>query len=535
MKTKCYPFLTLLTAIFWLSALTPASSQVNRKNIQAGHIQSVSSGIIQEKQDLNASSFSYPGHFRDKAPKSPDYTFYRPDTITSYSTGSGNHRDIYTYNLSGRLVNVLTKQRPAVLWQNYANHSYTFDASGNMVSELYQNWENNAWVNTQKYTNTYNGSGQWLTELLQEWVGGNWQNLSLETFTFDGNGRMHAVTVQNWDGSSWVNSDLWTFIYNENGTLATETDQMWFAGNWVNTYQYQYTYDPQNNLLTVIWQEWDGMEWANTSRDSYTYDDNSNNLTYLMQNWDSGAWLNFSLTTNTYDALGNQLTILGQSWESGAWLNYEYMSRTYDGSGNMLSQLYQVWSGSWENASYALLTYNIDNNLTSRVDQMWTGFEWQNYTKAYYNYTPGYIDATAFMWNGTGWQPGECFIMPGININGFVRTFYLGYASRAEVFYSTFTVGVAPEIPQSAVLSVYPNPVRDNFRVTTKFDQPVNLQLTLTDLSGRTLAILYDARADAGPFSATFSAPSLSPGLYLLRLTTPTTSFQQKLFICPTH
>jgi hypothetical protein len=64
----------------------------------------------------------------------------------------------------------------------------------------------------------------------------------------------------------------------------------------------------------------------------------------------------------------------------------------------------------------------------------------------------------------------------------------------------------------------YPNPFHDVTRITYDLPQPLEVDLRVFDLLGRALLVLDSGMKSAGSHSATFSAESLSAGVYFYRL-----------------
>jgi hypothetical protein len=100
----------------------------------------------------------------------------------------------------------------------------------------------------------------------------------------------------------------------------------------------------------------------------------------------------------------------------------------------------------------------------------------------------------------------ETFLNPGSSRLGF----------------RTFSVGVdgAEAAPQVAV---YPNPASDRLVLEAEGDLPV--QATLMDLGGREIL------SSSFLHTATLDVSRLSPGQYLLRLTTPSATTVRKLLL----
>ncbi|MDP8239558.1 MAG: T9SS type A sorting domain-containing protein [Candidatus Hatepunaea meridiana] len=83
----------------------------------------------------------------------------------------------------------------------------------------------------------------------------------------------------------------------------------------------------------------------------------------------------------------------------------------------------------------------------------------------------------------------------------------------------------APEEPNSlrkfALHEVYPNPFNSVTTLQYDVSQNTNLQLSVYNLNGRLVEILYNDNIKPGSYSLTWNAGHLPSGLYLVRMKTP--------------
>lgn len=71
---------------------------------------------------------------------------------------------------------------------------------------------------------------------------------------------------------------------------------------------------------------------------------------------------------------------------------------------------------------------------------------------------------------------------------------------------------------ESTGVVVYPNPIVDHFSLTFSLEVKTSLQITLVDVSGKTLAVLYEGLGFRGENIFTFNQASLSSGTYFLQI-----------------
>jgi hypothetical protein len=81
-------------------------------------------------------------------------------------------------------------------------------------------------------------------------------------------------------------------------------------------------------------------------------------------------------------------------------------------------------------------------------------------------------------------------------------------------------------------LAAYPNPAGSNVTVRYRLQESGLVSLTLYDAKGQLVQTVYQGKGPAdSPQEHNLNAGKLNPGLYLLRLTTPAGSHQQKLLV----
>ena len=90
--------------------------------------------------------------------------------------------------------------------------------------------------------------------------------------------------------------------------------------------------------------------------------------------------------------------------------------------------------------------------------------------------------------------------------------------------YTWKSVTVAPaetgikKIPVANALKVYPNPAKENATVSFELANACDVQIALSDMSGRKLTDVYKGFTTAGIFTKTFNAGHLANGVYLLSI-----------------
>jgi len=96
---------------------------------------------------------------------------------------------------------------------------------------------------------------------------------------------------------------------------------------------------------------------------------------------------------------------------------------------------------------------------------------------------------------------------------------------RVDFASSVDTEDPAAELPKAYSLNQnYPNPFGAQTTIQFSLPSSQDVRLEIYDVLGRRVATLVDGPMAAGQHDVQFSAPTLSNGMYLYRLSTPTGS-----------
>jgi uncharacterized protein (TIGR02145 family) len=96
----------------------------------------------------------------------------------------------------------------------------------------------------------------------------------------------------------------------------------------------------------------------------------------------------------------------------------------------------------------------------------------------------------------------------------------------SDTLHLAFIVGISPIVQENAGMKVFPNPARHTSRVEFYNPEAGNINFEIIEISGKTLSAMniYLSRG-----LQTFDVQGLGTGIYLLKATTETTVYQQRL------
>ena len=98
----------------------------------------------------------------------------------------------------------------------------------------------------------------------------------------------------------------------------------------------------------------------------------------------------------------------------------------------------------------------------------------------------------------------------------------------ADTLHLVYVVGINPIDQENAGIKVYPNPTMHSSRVEFYNSEAGNVTMEIIDISGKTLSAL-PIKLSIG--MQVFEIKGMGTGIYLLKVTTETTLYQQRLII----
>jgi hypothetical protein len=105
----------------------------------------------------------------------------------------------------------------------------------------------------------------------------------------------------------------------------------------------------------------------------------------------------------------------------------------------------------------------------------------------------------------------------GLLWDNFMQNEEMGPALEAIGFTADLSTGIPETLPGSGLVAV-PNPLTAEGSIRFRLHTPSVIRLTITDLSGRTVALLASGALVAGDHRVAMDKITLSPGMYIARL-----------------
>jgi hypothetical protein len=122
------------------------------------------------------------------------------------------------------------------------------------------------------------------------------------------------------------------------------------------------------------------------------------------------------------------------------------------------------------------------------------------------------------------------FLSPDQNSNGEAFGLLAVLADGTAVMLPN-TTGVEESPIVEETFAMFPNPVVDNLNIAFELKKTSNVNIEISDLTGKRIAFEELGTLDADFFNETVNMKGFTPGLYLVRIITGETAITQKVFV----
>jgi hypothetical protein len=425
-------------------------------------------------------------------------------------------RMLYTYDAYGWVETVIYQiGNPNGGWDNSSREIYTHTPDGKQLTKLDEVWYGLSWHNSYRTSSAYSEAGLVLSTLHEKWNYNVWKQEYSHTYTYDFDGRLiifrsyGADTVSNgkryqyaYDSVGnnvqqlaevlnqgvWENSEKYTFTYNASNLMLTEMKELW-SGGWNNYYRYTYTYNNQGQKITATNEIWFSTEWRNTTRWIYNYDGNDHCILIHIDIWENEEWHPYSKEEYEYDAFLRLKRNSSSMYSENDWLYQSMYTYDYDDYSNLTSRSLFTWNDNqWMNCERWIFTYDsLGNSLTGAHNS----------------------------WTETGWEITEGIL--DVYENGVWATAMAYCSNYLAHFGNLYTKTEDPVTGFASIVSIYPNPVREQFTVNLPLGSMAEFQYRIYDANGRLMLSDYNISQNS-----VVDVRMLPPGMYLLNISNGT-------------
>ena len=222
--------------------------------------------------------------------------------------------------------------------------------------------------------------------------------------------------------------------------------------------------------------------------------------------WNAGtmSWELYFRTTTVYDASNRRTLSLMEQFDGTSWTNYMKDTFAYTGSftAHIHESHYSWLAGAW--VGTAANDYTL--NTAGKWDTSFY-YSWNSSTNSFY-----ITEKDFFLYN----TAGNIVLGQGIFYNASTGTYDAAPYDINRFYYEDYddVVGVNERAPLKGV-TIYPNPAKGKLYIDCSQQATVgNLQVTITDLQGRKLAVF----SPAGVAGATVDVADYVPGTYMVTI-----------------
>ena len=448
------------------------------------------------------------------------------------STTSNEYRRLYTYDHKNRLTkdisytfNSLTEK-----WDPTKKCELTYSDTSNRKTEIVFQWNEiaNDWVSWYKYIYDYDENGNETDDIAYKWSieNNNWYGVIYKVRRYDNFNQLIYYLQNEWDyeSSEWQKDFKYAFEYEENKQI-----KEWYI-KWSNDIE---TWDTLSVYISFFNQDkqrifdtsYTYMNSENmfaSSMTGYLYDNNNNLSVKYGSNSDSYLG-DFVPSDSIFYEYNNKGLLIRQKYRLfdgyyEDWVDANIDEFEYDGNGNLT--LYTHFDFSIVNRTYKeeYTRDDYNNVLTKRyygwdpTESSWYGQSATDYVYDYrylkkdiktpYNNTKGHKinSTTKYEWDGNSWIPKP--------------TAVYHYSVEETSFISS---------DNDVKFVVYPNPTSDHIA----FDLGQNVSGSLQLLNTAGIVLLTTEISNNDPIDIS----QLKPGLYIYRVSLPTTEVTGKVLI----
>jgi hypothetical protein len=349
-------------------------------------------------------------------------------------------------------------------------------------------------------------------EQLEEWKfdnsfgwsydNGNFEESFRSTRTYNSAGRIATMMSEMKDGSSWVIDDMDRLTYTSSGLVDTYFYAYFDGSDWDSSKTIN-LYNTAGKSTGDISQSWDAStnSWENNYRNRIVLNTSNEPDSSIFESWDqtAGAWQTKIITKYTYASgkLANTVTHMDMN---GTWVNGNRTSYTYHTNGKVLTELYESWdamTAAWRNQNKATYTYSSSGQVTNTLRESYTNNAWVDDRKSDYTYNSfgQVLVETEQSYRLGQWWPS--------------------YQSR-NYYEIYFPVSVKNTAAHSQ-LKLYPVPARDRVNVQLDLDKPVNVNISIFDMSGKVVKSVN--LPTVSQYNGHIDVASLPAGNYVMKMT----------------
>ncbi|HET7733236.1 MAG TPA: T9SS type A sorting domain-containing protein, partial [Paludibacter sp.] len=406
-------------------------------------------------------------------------------------------RYVYLYDNDGKKMLETRYYKQTNSWNRISQTEWLYEA-GKCKHQIERNWKNNEWTDSYKIDYNYL-NGVLDNEIHKNYINKTEQQLKKIVYQY------YLTTLTSKKEYSYK-SNVWTlmcqtdFKYSQTSAIDSVITSVYQSENLINQYLAVNSYSADGHLESQLQKEKaSNSDWTNTQSVSWFYSPGySKLLTERTKIWNS---------------------------ENSAWENYQRTDYEYNDNNQLVSETYQHWKIMfWESDLRYDYQHDADGNEIKKTLSKPIYHEWRNLISINYSDFTGnkanLMESKYEFWGGSTGELVSSYIPFNFNNETAIQR---GRSLQISYLDVTDTLSAVPESTASTQsIPVYPNPSDGIYYINT---QEYGVQSwVIADLDGRMLKNHVQSIS-----SGVIDITDLPKGIYILKVTTQTAQFSQKL------
>jgi len=402
------------------------------------------------------------------------------------------------YDDSGNFIETLEESwnQTTQSWNKSSRYIQSISSDGLTTSYGFQFWDNfmGIWINTYRATNIHNITGDSIVTVFDFYINYAWQNSSKSLIVLNKDKIVQEAISEIWQNNAWVKSRRQLYTYTDNNSKALYNEFIWNTAiqDWVLWYRSKITYyQPGMQEKEYISQTFTNNEWQFLIRSKSTFNGMDMKTSFVHEVWDTNAslWMKNLRNGYTYYKDGASKTSVTEFYDTSAkaWINGFRVRSTHNGC--LISATLQ------EN--------DVDDQFNILKDRLRT-FSSKGHTT---------VLASLFLKDNKA-----------VTSNKKKQTVFITLSKNKSISTST-AVQLAQKTPN--VLSITPNPAKNYFILSLKYDVYYTAELKITDMTGK--IVLRQALSSNNAQKINISG--IKKGVYIVTVISGKSIFDQKLIV----
>lgn len=402
----------------------------------------------------------------------------------------------YYYDNAGNCVlNILqTRDISAEDWITYRKTESVWSGTNLLENiEYVYDYYSKECLPTYKNEKTYNSHGDLLTETTLKWdvATVDWIPDTRRLYQYSESDLITLSQSDTWSktANEWQGNQKYEYDYNEREqtTLIASYTYSSSLSNWIGNYKYVYAFDERGRTIlnTSFTFDATAIAWIGKSKSEYTYNESTGTIYTETSSWSTNTneWIKSTKSETTWDKYGNIILNTSSVWDvdSQNWILNQKLEQEFNENNKPLGHQFVGW----------------DKDLND-----WKKYNW---TKLVYNQADLIEEISCYVGNENNeWNSTSSTLYYYSLLNQETTSLNNEYAS---------------------CISVYPNPVSENFIVNLPVAIKTPALLQIVDLNGKCIMSDYVSSGER------ISALNLQSGIYLYRVYIEKDIYHGKLII----